>query len=124
MRIYGDQVLVSFLTGVPFIPRFARVLAVNPTERTSAPFMLNLTSVVDVLWRTGSGARPQFFALEFSQNQSAQPAAPGRLLRFDTPEAQVVAANLRAPVSLAYDAQSRLLYVAELTGRLLRLQLD
>lgn len=124
LRIYGDEVLVSFLSGVPFLPGAARVIAVNPAQRTSQPFILGLTSAVDVLWRPMGAGRPQFFALEFSQNQSAQPAAPGRLLRFDTEAASVVASDLRAPASLAYDASTRALYVVELTGRLLRLQLE
>ncbi|MCW5981321.1 MAG: ScyD/ScyE family protein [Bryobacteraceae bacterium] len=121
VRPYGQQLLVSFLTGFPFIHGAARVLAVNPAERTSEPFMFGLTTIVDVLWRPTGGPRPQFFALEFSQNMTAQPPGPGRLLRFDTPEAQVVAADLRGPVSLALDPASNFLYVLELSGRLLRL---
>jgi hypothetical protein len=124
VRIYGDQVLMSFLTGFPFNPGSARVLAVNPAERTVEPFIFGLSSAVDVLWRPTNGPRPQFFTLEFSQNQSAQPPGPGRLLRYDTPAPQVVAADLRAPVSMALDASSNTLYVLELTGRLLRLRLD
>ncbi|MBC7925901.1 MAG: ScyD/ScyE family protein [Bryobacteraceae bacterium] len=124
VRVYGNQVLVSFLSGFPFYPGFARVLAVNPVTRTAEPFINGLTSAVDVAVGPSGSARPSFFALEFSVNQSAQPAAPGRLLRFDTPEAQVVAADLRAPVSLAYDSSANLLYVLELTGRVLRLRVQ
>ena len=124
VRIYGEQLLVSFLTGFPFIPGSARVLAVNPTTRAVEPFIFGLTSVTDVLWRPTSGDRPQFFVLEFSQNQSQQPPPPGRLLRYDTPMPEVVSADLRAPVSLALDASSNTLYVLELTGRLLRLRLN
>ncbi len=124
VRLYGEQVLVSFLTGAPFVPYTARVLAVNPTSRTSEPFIFSLSSAVDVLWLPLDGTSSQFFVLEFSQNQSTQPPAPGRLLRYDTPEAQVVSDDLRAPVSLAYDPQSTTLYVVELTGRLLRLRLN
>lgn len=124
VRFYGNELLVSFLTGFPFVRGAARVLAVDPVQRTTHPFIAGLTSNTDILWRPTSGPRPQFFALEFSVNQSAQPPAPGRLLRFDTPEPQVVAADLRAPVSLAFDQSSNTLYVLELSGRLLRLRVQ
>jgi hypothetical protein len=123
VRTYGSELLVSFLTGFPFVPGTARVLAIDPAQRSSQPFMSGLTSVVDVLWRDRGTSRAQFFALEFSANQSAQPAAPGRLSRFDTPAGEVVAADLRAPVSMALDERSSILYVLELSGRILRLRL-
>jgi DNA-binding beta-propeller fold protein YncE len=123
VRTYGNELLVSFLTGFPFVPGTARVLTIDPAQRASQPFMLGLTSVVDVLWRDRGTSRAQFFVLEFSTNQSAQPAAPGRLLRFDTAAAEVVAADLRAPVSMALDEAAGFLYVLELSGRVLRLRL-
>jgi hypothetical protein len=123
VRTYGNELLVSFLTGFPFVPGTARVLAIDPAQRSSQPFMAGLTSVVDVLWRDRGASRAQFFVLEFSANQSAQPAAPGRLLRFDTPAAEVLAADLRAPVSMALDEAAGFLYVLELSGRILRLRL-
>jgi hypothetical protein len=103
LRLYGGQLLVSFLTGFPFARGHARVLAVNPDDATTEPFIFGLTSAVDVLWRDVPGGGRQFFVLEFSQNQSAQPPAPGRLLRYDTPQPQVVLDDLLGPVSLAYD---------------------
>jgi hypothetical protein len=123
VRLYENQLLVSFLTGFPFIAGMARVSAIDPDQRTAQPFMTGLTSVVDVLWRDMGPARAQFFVLEFSTNQSAQPPAPGRLLRFDTPVGQVVASDLRSPVNMALDPASNTLYVLELSGRILRLRL-
>jgi hypothetical protein len=124
VRIYGDQLLVSFLTGVPFIPGNARVLAVNPEAGTSEPFIFAITSATDVLWRPRPDARPQFFVLEFSQNQSAQPAPPGRLLRYDSAEGQVAAAGLITPVSLAFDEATQDLFILELRGQILQLHID
>jgi hypothetical protein len=135
-RVYGNQVLVSFLTGFPFVPGNARVLAVNPGTGaselgstdlgTTEPFIFGLTSVTDVLWRIGSNGQSQFFVLEFSQNQSAQPPPPGRLLRYDVGAAgpQVAAAPLITPVSMAYDAATKDLFILELRGQILRLALD
>jgi hypothetical protein len=80
--------------------------------------------VVDVLWCRLPAGRRQFFVLEFSQNQSATPPAPGRLLRYDTPEAQVAAAGLITPVSLAYDESTQDLFILELRGQILQLRLN
>ena len=121
VRVYGDQVLVSFLTGFPFNRGEARVMAFNPEQRTLEPFIGGLTSVTDVLWHLMPNGASRFYVLEFSTNQSATPAPPGRLLRFDGPSGEVIVGNLRAPVSLAYDAATRDLFILELSGRLLRL---
>jgi hypothetical protein len=123
VRIYGGQLLVSFLTGFPFTPGYARVLAVNPTSGATSPFIFGLSSAVDVAWRPRPSGSPQFFVLEFSQNQSAQPPAPGRLLRYDTPSGTVVA-TLVTPVSMAVDDAQDLIFVLELaTGRILEIAL-
>ena len=124
VRVYGDQLLVSFLTGFPFVPGNARVLAVNPETGETKPFIYWLTSVTDLLWRPRPGQRPQFFAVEFSQNQSAQPPPPGRLLRFDTAEAQVAVPVLITPVSLAFDESTGDLFILELRGQILRLPIQ
>ena len=121
VRVYGDQVLVSFLTGFPFNRGEARVMALNPVERTLEPFISGLTSVTDVLWHTRPNGMSRFYVTEFSTNQSATPAAPGRLLRFDGPSGQVLLDDLRAPTSMAYDAATGDLFILELSGRLLRL---
>ncbi len=120
IRVYGDQLLISFLSGFPFPRNSARILAVNPATRTSEPFIGGLTSATDILWRERSGQRAQFFALEFSLTQSATPAGLGRLLRFESPEPTVVASDLRAPVSMAFDAASEELFILELSGRILK----
>ena len=121
IRIYGQQLLISFLSGFPFPRNAARVLAVNPDSRTVEPFIFGLTSATDIFWRDrGADLRPQFWALEFSLSQSAKPAGPGRLLRWDSSEPIVVASDLRAPVSLAYDASSEELFILELSGRILK----
>jgi hypothetical protein len=121
VRLYGDQLLVSFLVGFPFPPGSARVLAVNPEQRTTEPFIFARTSATDVLWRTRADGSSQFFVLEFSQNQSAQPAAPGRLVRFDSSTPQVVVSDLQGPVSLAFDSSTEDLFILELSGRILQI---
>jgi hypothetical protein len=124
VRAYDGQLLVSFLTGFPFTPGAARVLLVTPERPSAEPFILGLTSAVDVLWRDRQQGRRQFFVLEFSQNQSATPASPGRLLRFDSPQPQAMVNDLRAPVSMQFDPASDAIYVVELSGRLLRIPIE
>jgi hypothetical protein len=124
VRIYGDQLLVSFLTGFPFPPGYARVLAVNPDAGSTEPFIFGVTSVTDVLWRPRPDGRSQFYVLEFSQNQSAMPPPPGRLLRFDASGPQVVVPVLITPVSMAYDESTGDLFILELRGQIVRLRLE
>lgn len=124
LRWHDNHLLVPFLTGFPFVPGRAQVLSVEPGTGKSEPFITGLSSSVDILVRTKGDGTTQFFTLEFSQNQSATPAGPGRLRRYDTWQGETVLSNLRAPTSLAYDAATKELYILELTGRLLKLQLD
>lgn len=123
VRIYGDSVLVSFLSGFPFARGNARVLIVNPETGAADPFIFGLSSATDVLWRPRPGGRPQFFALEFSTNQSANPAPPGRLLRFDTPEAQV-AGTFVTPVNMVFDEATSELFILELRGQIQKLKIN
>ena len=102
----------------------ARVVALNPKTGVSTPFINGVTSVTDVLWRERPNGAGQFFVLEFSANQSATPAPPGRLLRFDSPEPVVVAAGLITPVNMVLDPATQELFILELRGQILRLQLD
>jgi hypothetical protein len=124
VRIYGDQLLVSFLSGFPFPREVAQVSVVNPSTGAADRFMSGLTSAVDVLWRTRPNGQRQFFVLEFSTNQMMNPAPPGRLIRYDSWNGQVVLSDLRAPVNLAFDAATNDLLILELSGRILQLRLD
>ncbi|NWF85103.1 MAG: ScyD/ScyE family protein [Bryobacteraceae bacterium] len=121
VRIHGEELLVSFLTGFPFTPGYARVDAVDPSKKTSSPFIYGVSSAVDVLCRSKSDGSTQCFLLEFSTNQSAAQPPPGRLLRYDSPQPEVVLSDLRAPVSLAFDETAQELFILELSGRLLKL---
>jgi hypothetical protein len=123
VRIYGDSVLVSFLSGFPFAAANSRVLIVNPETGAADPFIFNLTSATDVLWRSRPGGRAQFFVLEFSANQSANPAPPGRLLRFETAEPQV-AGTFITPVSMVFDETTSELFILELRGQIQQLKIN
>lgn len=123
VRVYNDQLLVTFLTGYPFLQGAARVALVDPKSRTEGTLIAGLSVITDVVWRERQGKGPQFFVIEFSTDM-ANPAAPGRLLRIDdTPAPTVMAADLRSPVGLAYSAAAQELYVLELGGRILKISL-
>lgn len=123
VRVYGDSVLVSFLSGFPFAAGNGRVLLVNPETGAADPFIFNLNSATDVLWRARPEGRSQFFVLEFSTNQSANPAPPGRLLRFDTPEPQV-AGTFITPVNMVFDEATSELFILELRGQIQQLKIN
>lgn len=123
VRVYGDSVLVSFLSGFPFANGNGRVLIVNPETGAADPFIFYLNSATDVLVRPRPGGRPQFFVLEFSANQSANPAPPGRLLRYDTAERQV-AGTFITPVSMVFDEATSELFILELRGQIQQLKIN
>jgi hypothetical protein len=122
IRYYYGQLLVSFLTGFPFVPGNARVLAVDPEKRTATPFIYSLSSAVDVIYRERGDQRPQFYTLEFSQNQGATPPAPGRLLKYDGEAPTQVGGVLITPVSMVFDERENLIYVLELRGQIVEIR--
>src|SRR5207249_841394 len=82
LRIYGNRLLVTLLTGFPFAAGNSKVLAVDPATGQSDVFIDNLTSALDIVWRARPLARPVFYVLEYSANLLA--AAPGRVKVFNT----------------------------------------
>jgi hypothetical protein len=119
---YGDGFLVGFLSGFPFTPGAARVVFFDPRTRTSTPFINGLTSVVDLAVRERRNQPTEFYVLEFSTNQGVTPAAPGRLLRYTTPDPTVVATGLIAPSGMTIVGDNA--YIVSLTGRIQRIPLQ
>ncbi len=122
IRRFGDQLLVTLLTGFPFPPGLAEVRSIDPATRSGESFITGLTSAIDVL-PVRHRASHRFFVLEFSTNQLMQ--APGRVLQFDSPQATpvVIADNLITPTSMAFDRMAGELFVTEIfTGRIIQVQ--
>jgi hypothetical protein len=114
VRAYGNQLLVTFLTGFPFSAGDSKVLLVDPATGATAPFISWLNSAIDIVYRPRpNGARPQFFLLEYSSNFLA--GAPGRVLVFNDPVGTVLVEGLNAPTSLALDSTAGKLYIASRT---------
>ncbi len=124
IHIFGDQLLVPYLTGFPFGPGAAQVRAVNPATGNNEPFIAGLTAAIDVLPVRARGGASRFLVLEFG-GAGLQP--PGRLLLFDTPAATpaLVSGCLITPTSMALQEKRGALFVAEIgTGNIVRLTVE
>jgi len=117
VRAYGDQLLVTYLSGFPFAAG-----AGGPNTGTWQPFLTNHTAVMDVLVRERADSdRAQFWVLEFSGNMLAQPPLPGRLVQYTTQTPEELQPGLVTPVSMVMDPDSGEIYISELgTGRIVK----
>lgn len=121
VRLFGSQLLVSFLTGFPFAPGNAEVRSVDLSNGTHQLFRGNLTSAMDILPVPVTNDNHSFYVLEFSANMLTQPMPPGRLKLFANGMEFVVSAALISPTSMARDNDSGDLFVTEIfTGRIIR----
>jgi hypothetical protein len=122
LSLFGDKLLVTFLTGFPFPAGRAEVRSITTATGSDATFISGLTTAIDVLAAKTRAGADQFFVLELSSNMLA--GAPGRLLRFDTPAGPptVLVSNLIGPVGIARDAKSGDIFVTEnFTGRIIQM---
>ena len=122
IRLVGNNLYISFLSGFPFVAGLAEVRTVNLNTRQQAVFIPNLTSALDVLPFNGTGGdTDSYLVLEFSANMLAQ--APGRLKLFTSPteSPRILVGNLITPTSIARDAPTGRIFVTEkATGRIMR----
>jgi hypothetical protein len=108
------------LVGFPFAAYTARVAYVDVEARTATTFIANLTSALDVLVAERPD-RPRFYTLEFST--AFLQGGPGRLMRYDSPDGEVVVDDLATPTSMALDEETGDLYITELaTGNVVRVR--
>ncbi len=122
IRLVGNNLYISFLTGFPFVPGLAEVRMINLNSRAQSVFIPNLTSALDVLpFNSTGGDNDSYLVMEFSSNMLAQ--APGRLKLFTSPSEspRILVNNLVTPTSIARDAQTGAIFVTErATGRIIR----
>lgn len=118
-HLQDGQYLVSLLSGVPFAPGGASVRLVNLRTQEESALISGLTSVTDVLVVGG-----EYYVLEISTDLSQQ--APGRLLRFSTPESEpeVVAEPIIGGSGMVYVPKDKAIYITEnFTGQVVRVEL-
>jgi hypothetical protein len=122
IRFYGDQLLVTFLTGAPFADGEAVVRSVNPVTGEIRPFINGLTTATDVILRSTSTGT-QFFVTEF--RTILQGGRPGQLIQYDSPEGKVIANQLSGPNGMAIDPVTADVFVAEyVAGRITQVHLQ
>ncbi len=121
LRLFGNKLLVTFLTGFPFPAGQADVRQYDLESGEESQFIGGLSSAIDVL-PVSSGFCSSIYTLEFSTNMLM--GAPGRLQRFDTPNGTptVIANNLTTPTSMARHPASGDFLVTEIfPGRITRI---
>lgn len=114
IRPFGSSLLVTLLTGFPFFTGNSKVMAVDPVSGKADVFMENLTSTIDIAWRTRFFGGVEFYVLEFSANILT--GEPGRLRLFNGGSSSVVADNLPGPSSMALDAAAGKIYIVTKGG--------
>lgn len=122
LRLFGNKLLVTFLTGFPFPTGAANVRQYDLDSGVESQLIGGLTSAIDVLPFDATGFCSSFYTLEYSTNMLM--GAPGRLQRFDTPGGQptLVSNTLATPTSMARHPASGDLLVTEISpGRITRI---
>jgi hypothetical protein len=117
IRFVDGRLLVTLLTGFPFVPGLSEVRRVDVNTGVNSAYIGGRSSAIDVL----GGSSRQHYVLEFSTNFLA--GAPGQLLLFQSPglAPTVVAGGLISPTGMARDAVSGDIYITEtFTGRIIR----
>jgi hypothetical protein len=124
IRWNGDQLLVTLLSGAPFIPGLSQVRQIDPVTGANDPLIHGLSAAVDVIPLSSGDVSGGFLTLEFDLNFPAP--GPGRLEFFPAAGASpvVIAGCLTTSTSIILDRKSNRVVVSELaTGRLVTLAL-
>jgi hypothetical protein len=124
IRWNGNQLLVTLLSGAPFIPGLSQVRQVDPVTGANNPLIQGLSAAVDVIPLTSDDVSAGFLTLEFDLNFPAP--GPGRLQFFSAAGASpvVLAGCLTTSTSMILDRKTDRVVISELaTGRLVTLEL-
>ncbi len=114
IRLYGDQLLVTLLTGFPFESGKAEVRRTDLVGGGTTTFISGLTTAIDVN-AVKRGSNPdQYFVLEFSTNMLS--GAPGRLLLFNTTAGSpaVITSPLVSPTSITRDNKTGDVFITQI----------
>jgi hypothetical protein len=109
VQAYGDHLLVSLLSGGPFVSGASRVMEVDPATGAATQFITMLTSTIDVLKRVKANNAAQFLVLEYSL--ALPQGQPGRLLVYDGSAAQILVESIPSPSAMAFDDTTNNLYI-------------
>ena len=114
IRWNGDQLLVTLLSGFPFIAGLSEVRQVDPDTGDHSALIAGLASAIDVIPLSKDGETTGFLTLEYSLAHLA--GGPGRLQLFDATPAPVavLTSTLITPSSMVYDRKAGCILVAEI----------
>ncbi len=106
----GNQLLVTLLTGFPFVEGLAEVQTVSLKDGEHETLIPGLTSAIDVLALDSGG----YYTLEFSTNLLAQ--QPGRIRFYSSADTApvLVVGGLISPTSLVRDENTGDLFVTNI----------
>ncbi len=122
LRLFGNKLLVTFLTGFPFPAGVANVRQYDLDSGGESQIIGGLSMAIDALPFEATGFCSSFYTLEHSTNYLM--GAPGRLQRFDTPNGPpvLISNTLVTPTSMArYPATGDLLVTEISPGRITRI---
>lgn len=127
VRLYGNRLLVTYLTGFPFASGLAEVRSVNLIDGSQQTFVDGLTTAIDVLPVPVAGNHDVFYILEFSANMLGQPPAPGRLKLYQassenlgTSQTITLLDNIVSPTSIARDNETGDLFITQIFPGIIR----
>lgn len=104
IRLRGDELLVTFLTGFPFPEGKAEVRRVDIATGANETYASGLTAAIDS-WPLGSGPNDPVLALEFSANM--RDSLPGRVrLAGGGAALDILLDGLPTPTSFAVDQRN------------------
>jgi hypothetical protein len=122
--VVNDQILVTLLSGFPFVQGFGQVRAVNAATSAEGPWITGLNAAIDIGVRVVGGAN-QFLVLGYSNAMLASPVGPGQLWVYDSPQGRVIASSLQTPTGMVVDPQSGDVFIAEsVPGRISRVRVQ
>jgi hypothetical protein len=120
LRVFGNKLLVTFLTGFPYPAGLADVRQIDLESGAESQLIGGLTTAIDVL-PVANGFCNSFYTLEISTNLAG--GTPGRLQRFSSPGGTptVISNALVSPTSMALHPPSGDLLITEIfPGRITR----
>jgi len=124
IRWDGDRLLVTLLSGFPFIAGLSEVWSIDPISGGNFALIKGLASVIDVIPLTKDGETVGYLTLEYSLAHLA--GGPGRLMVVNTSGSLVAILDddLITPSCMVFDSKSRTVIVAEINpGELVSISL-
>jgi hypothetical protein len=112
------QLLVALLRGLPFPPATSTVVQIDPSTGAQEPVVSALKTAIGVI-QIADRPDADYLVLQHSSGPAPFFAGPGLVLRVESQGATpaILANCLIRPSSMVFDGKTGILYVAEISGR-------